>query len=235
MSNELLWIIMMIVNFVGILIFYRFLGKTGLYIWTAIAAIIANIQVVKTVELFGFVATLGNIVYGTTFLVTDILSENHGKKEARKAVIVGFASLITMTVLMQIAIIFKPDASDFSQEALTTIFSFMPRIVIASLSAYWLSQFHDIWAYHMWKNKFPQKKFLWMRNNFSTMISQLIDSVVFCFIAFWGVFELNVFWSILWTTYIFKWIVAAADTPFLYIAKNLYDKGKVNELVSIDK
>jgi hypothetical protein len=74
-----------------------------------------------------------------------------------------------------------------------------------------------------------------MRNNFSTMISQLIDSVVFCFIAFWGVFELDIFWSILWTTYIFKWIVAAADTPFLYIAKSLYDKGKINELVSIDK
>jgi hypothetical protein len=225
----------MIINFVGILMFYRYFGKTGLYIWTAIAAIIANIQVVKTVELFGFIATLGNIVYGTTFLVTDILSENHGKKEARKAVFVGFASLITMTILMQLAIMFKPDASDFSQEALTTIFSFMPRIVIASLTAYWLSQLHDIWAYHLWKNKFPQKKFLWMRNNFSTMISQLIDSVVFCFIAFWGVFELDIFWSILWTTYIFKWIVAAADTPFLYIAKSLYDKGKINELVSIDK
>lgn len=225
----------MIINFVGILMFYRYFGKTGLYIWTAIAAIIANIQVVKTVELFGFVATLGNIVYGTTFLVTDILSENHGKKEARKAVFVGFASLITMTILMQLAIMFKPDASDFSQEALTTIFSFMPRIVIASLTAYWFSQLHDIWAYHLWKNKFPQKKFLWMRNNFSTMISQLIDSVVFCFIAFWGVFELDIFWSILWTTYIFKWIVAAADTPFLYIAKSLYDKGKINELVSIDK
>lgn len=235
MSNEFLWLILMIINFVGILMFYRYFGKTGLYIWTAIAAIIANIQVVKTVELFGFIATLGNIVYGTTFLVTDILSENHGKKEARKAVFVGFASLITMTILMQLAIMFKPDASDFSQEALTTIFSFMPRIVIASLTAYWLSQLHDIWAYHLWKNKFPQKKFLWMRNNFSTMISQLIDSVVFCFIAFWGVFELDIFWSILWTTYIFKWIVAAADTPFLYIAKSLYDKGKINELVSIDK
>ncbi|MDK2886344.1 MAG: queuosine precursor transporter [Thermosipho sp. (in: thermotogales)] len=235
MPNEVLWFVLMIVNFVGILLFYRFFGKTGLYIWTAIAAIVANIQVVKTVELFGFVATLGNIVYGTTFLVTDILSENHGKKEARKAVVVGFISLITMTILMQLALMFKPDASDFSQEALTTIFSFMPRIVIASLTAYWLSQLHDIWAYHMWKNKFPQKKFLWMRNNFSTMISQLIDSIVFCFIAFWGVFELDIFWSILWTTYIFKWIVAAADTPFLYIAKSMHDKGKINELVSIDK
>jgi len=235
LPNEVLWFVLMIVNFVGILLFYRFFGKTGLYIWTAIAAIVANIQVVKTVELFGFVATLGNIVYGTTFLVTDILSENHGKKEARKAVVVGFISLITMTILMQLALMFKPDASDFSQEALTTIFSFMPRIVIASLTAYWLSQLHDIWAYHMWKNKFPQKKFLWMRNNFSTMISQLIDSIVFCFIAFWGVFELDIFWSILWTTYIFKWIVAAADTPFLYIAKSMHDKGKINELVSIDK
>ncbi|WP_077288693.1 MULTISPECIES: queuosine precursor transporter [unclassified Thermosipho (in: thermotogales)] len=231
MSNEILWIVLMVANFSGILIFYKYFGKTGLFIWTTLATIIANIQVIKTVELFGFVATLGNIVYGTTFLVTDILSENYGKKEARKAVLVGFLSLITMTIMMQIALLFKPDASDFSQEALVTIFSFMPRIVIASLSAYWLSQMHDIWAFHIWKKKFPQTKYLWIRNNLSTMISQLIDSFVFCFIAFWNVYELNVFWSILWTTYFFKWIVAAADTPFLYIAKFLFDKGKINELV----
>ncbi|QTA38122.1 queuosine precursor transporter [Thermosipho ferrireducens] len=231
MSNEFLWVVLMVVNFVGILIFYRYAGKTGLYVWTAIATITANIQVVKTVQLFGFVATLGNIVYGTTFLVTDILSENYGKKEARKAVYIGFGSLISMTVIMQIAILFKPDASDFAQPALKTIFSIMPRIAIASLTAYWLSQLHDIWAYHLWKNKFPQTKFLWMRNNFSTMVSQFIDSLVFCFIAFWKVYPQNIFWSIFWTTYIFKWIVAAADTPFLYFAKKLHDSGKINELV----
>ncbi|ABR29901.1 membrane protein [Thermosipho melanesiensis] len=231
MSNELLWLVLMVANFTSILIFYRYFGKTGLFIWTALATIIANIQVLKTVELFGFVATLGNIVYGTTFLVTDILSENYGKKEARKAVLVGFLSLITMTIMMQIALLFKPDASDFSQDALVTIFSFMPRIVIASLAAYWLSQLHDIWAFHLWKKRLPQTKYLWIRNNLSTMISQFIDSFVFCFIAFWGVYELNIFWSILWTTYFFKWIVAAADTPFLYVAKFLYDKGKINELV----
>lgn len=231
MTNEVLWLLLMLVNFGGILLFYRLMGKTGLYIWTAIATIIANIQVLKTVELFGFVATLGNIVYGTTFLVTDILSENYGKKDARKSVYVGFLSLIVMTVMMQLALYFKPDQSDFAQGALETIFSIMPRIVIASLTAYWLSQLHDIWAYHLWKNKLPQLKFLWVRNNLSTMVSQFIDSFVFCFIAFWGVYEINVFWSILWTTYFFKWIVAAADTPFLYFAKYLHDKNKINELV----
>lgn len=156
MTNEVLWLLLMLVNFGGILLFYRLMGKTGLYIWTAIATIIANIQVLKTVELFGFVATLGNIVYGTTFLVTDILSENYGKKDARKSVYVGFLSLIVMTVMMQLALYFKPDQSDFAQGALETIFSIMPRIVIASLTAYWLSQLHDIWAYHLWKNKLPQ-------------------------------------------------------------------------------
>jgi hypothetical protein len=200
------------------LIAYRFFGKAGLYSWMAIAAILANIQVLKTVELFGMVATLGNIIYGTSFLVTDILTENHSKEEAKKGVWIGFFSLISMTVIMTICLWFIPHESDFAQSSLATIFSIMPRIALASLVAYLISNFHDIWAYNFWRKKFAGFKNIWIRNNLSTITSQLIDSVIFSTIAFLGVFENDVFWQIFISTFVIKMIVALCDTPFVYIA-----------------
>jgi len=206
---------------------YRLWGKLGLFIWIPISVIAANIQVVKTVEIFGFIATLGNIVYATSFLVTDILNENYGRKEASKAVGIGFFALISMTVLMQFALRFLPHESDFAQGSLQTIFGILPRIALGSLTAYALSQLHDVWSYNRLKVRRPGRKFIWLRNNVSTMISQLIDSIVFTLIAFAGVFEFAVLIEILLTTYLFKWIVAAADTPFIYLARSWKDKGLV--------
>lgn len=230
MQNELLWLAMLLANFLLIILAYRLFGKWGLIMWIPISVIVANIQVIQTVELFGLVATLGNIVYATSFLVTDILSENYGKKEAKKAVWIGFFSLISMTFLMNLALQFLPFEGDefatTAHEATSTIFSLMPRIAIASLAAYLLSQRHDVWAYHFWKNRFPKDNQIWLRNNLSTMVSQLIDSVVFVAIAFWGVYEGAVLFEIFLTTYILKWVVAAADTPFVYWGKRIFKKNK---------
>ncbi|MCG8569959.1 MAG: queuosine precursor transporter [Spirochaetes bacterium] len=216
--NLLLWLVLLLVNFAGILIAYKFFKKTGLYAWIAISIIIANIQVIKTVELMGIITTLGNIIYGTSFLATDILSEKYGKQAARKGVYIGIFSMVMTTIIIQVSLMFKPHPSDFSQGALETIFTILPRITIASITAYVLSQLHDVWAYNFWKNKNPH---IWLRNNLSTMVSQLIDTLVFVFIAFWGIFELSVFVQIAITTYLLKWIVAALDTPFIYIAKKM--------------
>jgi len=225
--NELLWTAMLAVNFGSILIAYRLFGKTGLYAWVPLAAVVANIQVLKLVDLFGITATLGNIVYASSFLVTDILSEIYGKKEAKKAIYLGLFSLVVMTGLMNLALAFAPAADDFAQESLATIFGFMPRIAGASLLAYFLSQTHDVWAFNFWRNRFPDHKFLWLRNNASTMISQFIDSTLFTVIAFWGVYPFGALVEIFWTTYLLKWVVGAADTPFIYLARHWFDKGKI--------
>ncbi len=227
--NELLWLAMLAVNFGFILIIYRLFGKTGLYAWVPIAAIVANIQVVKLVELVGITATLGNIVYASSFLVTDILSEIYGKKAAKKAVHIGLFSLAAMTVLMNMALYFVPAPDDFAQESLKNIFSFMPRIAGASLVAYFISQSHDVWAYDFWKKRFPSARFLWLRNNASTMVSQLIDSSVFTLLAFWGVFPATALFEIFWTTYLLKWVVGAADTPFIYLARHWFAQHKIRE------
>lgn len=228
MNNELFWLIEILANFFLIILAYRLFGKWGLIMWIPVSTILANIQVVQTIELFGFSATLGNVVYATSFLITDILSENYGRKEAGKAVWIGFFSLISMTLLMNLALLYRPlDGDDFSgvtHQSLNTIFSLMPRIALASLTAYLISQRHDVWAFHFWKSRFPHHHHLWIRNNLSTMVSQLIDSAVFVTIAFLGVFETGILIEILLTTYLLKWLVAAADTPFVYWAKRIHLK-----------
>ena len=180
--------------------------------------IVCNIQVLKIIEIFGLVATLGNILYGSIFLATDLLGEAFGKKEAQRGVWLGFFALLFMTISMQFALLFKPHESDFIHQSLKNIFGLIPRVAFASLVAYLTSQLHDVWAFHFWRDK-TKGRHLWFRNNASTLISQAIDSVVFVMIAFYGVFEKNILLSILFTTYMIKVLVALLDTPVIYIGR----------------
>lgn len=232
MLNELLWLLLLLVTFIIQILAYRFFGKNGLYAWIAVAIILANIQVMKTVGFFGLVTALGNIIYGTTFLTTDILCENYGKKEAKKAVWIGFFMLISITIIMQLCLLFTPHESDTLSPALQQIFGLLPRIAIASLTAYLISQFYDVWLFNFLKQKM-KGKYLWLRNNLSTMVSQLIDNIIFTWIAFvgffglfgWGqVFEWSIIIQIFLVSYAMKWIVAVFDTPFVYLSRKIKKK-----------
>ena len=220
MINELLWIGLLLVSFSSVIIAYKLFGKTGLYVWTALAVILANIQVMKTIQIFGLVTALGNVIYSSLFLVTDILNENHSKKDAQKAVWIGFFVLIITTIIMQISIQFIPDESDFLSEHIVAIFSVLPRIAFASLLAYLISQSHDVWFFAKLKKK-HNKKYLWLRNNLSTITSQLVDNTIFTLIAFIGVFAWDVIIQIFLTSFILKVIVAACDTPFVYLSRKI--------------
>ncbi|SFA74543.1 hypothetical protein SAMN04488072_101358 [Lentibacillus halodurans] len=224
MPNELIWVLFALVNFTLLLIFYRIFGKMGLYVWIGMATVVANIQVLKTVELFGLTATLGNIIYGTAYLATDIMNEKYGKGDAKKAVWLGFSTLIAMIIMMQIALQFQPGPDDFAHEALTTLFEVIPQVALGSLAAYIVSQYFDVWVYNQFRKIFPSDKFLWLRNNGSTAISQLLDSAIFCSVAFFGEYPFSVWLEIFLTTYIIKFMVALMDTPFMYAAKHMHKK-----------
>lgn len=230
MSNEQLWLVMLVLNFVVILGVYRFFGRSGLYAWLPISVIIANLQVLKTVELFGITASLGNIVYATSFLATDILSENYGKKDAARAVGIGFVALLSLTLMMSLALLFDPSPIDFAQESMANLFTLLPRIAAAGFIAYLVSQVHDVWIYALLKKRRPQRRWIWLRNNLSTMISQAIDSVIFVTIAFAGVVPRREFLQIVLSTYLLKWLVAAADTPLVYLAALWYRRARIREV-----
>jgi queuosine precursor transporter len=208
-----------LVNFVLFLLCYKWFGKAGLFTWIAAATILANLQVVKTIEMFGLVMTLGNVIYGTIYLATDLLNEKYGEKEAKKAVWFGFFTLVMTTIIMQLVLVFEPHESDFAQTHLEALFGLMPRLALGSLAAYLVSQYLDVKLFAKLREKFSRPDQLWIRNNGSTMVSQLIDTFIFCMIAFAGVFSWDVWLQIFFTTYVIKFVVSAASTPFIYIAR----------------
>ncbi|MET1014752.1 MAG: queuosine precursor transporter, partial [Paenisporosarcina sp.] len=171
MHNELLGIGFAFLNMIFVLIMYKFFGRTGLFVWVGFATVLANIQVTKMIEIFGLNATLGNSIYGSVFLVTDILNEKYGKKEAKKAVWLGFASLIMMTVIMQVVLQFTPSSEDFAHDSLSTIFGLIPQIALGSITAYIVSQYTDVYIFSFLRKLFPSDRAFWIRNNGSTMLS----------------------------------------------------------------
>jgi hypothetical protein len=214
MNNEILFILMSLVSLGFVLLAFR-LGKPYLIGLIAADVILMNIFVVKGMYLFGLAATGGNVLYASIFLATDILCEHWGKKEATRAVRIGFFVSLFFLAMSQFILKFIPADYDFAQGALETLFTLTPRIVLGSMAAYLVSQHLDVWLFHKIKEK-TGDKMLWLRNNGSTFVSQLVDSVIFTVIAFAGVYpllELIVF------TYIIKIIVAVLDTPFIYLAR----------------
>ena len=220
--NELIFFGELVFFLASVLLCYKLFGKTGLYIFTVIGMLLSSVQVLLFINLFGFEATGGNALYAATFLITDILSENYGKKQANKAVVLGFLAMLIWLGGTQITLLYSPNDADFISPALRDLFGLVPRITVASLIAYTISQLTDVQIYHfIWKKTGGGGRLLWLRNNGSTFISQLIDTAIFTSIAFWGAVETSVFVSILLTTYLFKVIVALGDTPFMYLARRL--------------
>lgn len=233
MFNELLWIGFALLDLTLTLLVFRFFGRAGLFALIVMNVIICNIQVIKIVELFGFTTTLGNILYGGIFLVTDMLGEFYGKKEARKGIMLGFVTLVLAMLYMKIATIYIPAPADFIQPHLVAIFDLMPRIALASLVAYAISQTHDVWAFHFWREK-TNGRFLWLRNNASTLVSQFIDTLVFCSIAFIGMFDTNDIIQIFISTYVIKAMVAILDTPFIYLSRFIHRRYMTEETAKTD-
>ncbi|MBT2582099.1 queuosine precursor transporter [Planococcus sp. ISL-109] len=221
MFNEVWGLSFALFNFVLLLIMYKVFGKTGLFAWVAVATILANIQVTKTIEIIGLTATLGNSLYASTFLATDILNEKYGRKEAKKAVWLGFSSLLIMVLTMQFGLQFISAESDFAQGSLETIFGLVPQIAIASLIAYLLAQHIDVIVFSALRRVFPKDSQFWIRNNGSTLLSQLLDTLIFTSIAFYGVFPFDVWIQIFISTYVLKFIVSVLGTPFGYMAKKI--------------
>lgn len=214
MANSVLFLIWVLVCLSFVLVAFRF-GKCWLFGLVVANVILANIFVVKGMVLFGLAATGGNAVYASIFLATDILAEYYGYNTARRAVFLGFFASVFFLIGTQFILKFDPADYDIAQPAFSTIFALTPRIVIASMIAYLISQNLDISLFHAIK-RLTGGRHLWLRNNGSTIASQFVDTAIFTLIAFWGVYP-HLLEMILFT-WLLKVIVAICDTPFMYLA-----------------
>ena len=220
--NNILLVISIIGVFSIMLVIKKFLGKEGLIGWMGIASIVANILITKSVDILGISATLGNVLFASNFLATDILTENYGYKEAKKGVRFAIFSVLVFMLVMQIALIYTPNSLDIAQSSYETIFGLVPRIALASISMFALSNFVDIRLYESLRNK-TNGKMMWLRNNLCTILCNGGENFLFYFIAFGGIMSIQEILIIGLSATIIETLIALCDTPFLYMSKKVKD------------
>ncbi|WP_067146968.1 queuosine precursor transporter [Pseudotamlana agarivorans] len=184
-----------------------------------------------------FEISVGVLPYPITFLITDLISEIYGKKRANDVVVVGiFASLFSLLIIHVSSLVPATSWSYVDDKMFDTVFGNTSIAVFASMITYLFAQFIDIQIYHFWK-RLTFGRYLWLRNNFSTWFSQFIDTftIVFLLCSF-GIIEWQNFKGLVLSGFLFKVIIAACDTPFLYFGVYLFRKRfrlKVNQEIDL--
>ncbi|GGB62203.1 transporter [Lentibacillus populi] len=178
--------------------------------------LISNILGVKLFSVGGFILPAAVIVYVVTYLITDVIGEVYGKAAARRTVQAGFVTQVIALIFIFIAIQLPAAPVFGAQTEFEQILGGSFRVILASLLSYIASQNLDVTIFHRLKAKHGEKK-LWLRNNVSTMTSQLIDTIIFIAIAFWGTVPGSVLLGMIITQYVFKFCIALVDTPLAYL------------------
>ena len=223
MNNEILLFFNLIFVYALLLFCYHFFKKEGVFCFLVLASVLANIEVAVQIDAFGLHQTLGNTLFAATFLATDILSEFYDKKTANKAVHLSIIGCLMLIVVSKFWLFFEPNVSDFVLPHLQIIAERSDRIVLSGLLVFILVQKLDIFLYHkIWNltGNFSHR-FLWLRNNAATIISQGVNALLFNFLAFYGVFPFENLLEIIVSTFIIFVVTSLADTPFIYFAKRL--------------
>lgn len=173
--------------------------------------VVSNFLSSKLTNILGLVIPAGTIGYAVTFLVTDIVGELYGKTESENVVRRGFLAIIISLLLARLAIAL-PDVTP--SPAYAEIFGSATRVMIASIVGYLVSQTMDVAIFHCLKQR-TKGKFKWLRNNVGTICSQIADTIIFVFIAFYGI--VPDIWTMAVDLIIAKIILALFDTPFFYL------------------
>jgi hypothetical protein len=185
-----------------------------------------------------FEISVGILPYPITFLITDLISEIYGKRKANEVVVGGiFASFFAMAIIYIANAVPATDWSPVSDELFSTVFGSTAIAVMASMMAYLFAQFVDIQIYHYWK-RITKGKHLWFRNNCSTFLSQFVDTAtVLLLLCFFGEIDWSLFSGLLLAGFLFKVIIAALDTPFLYLGVFIFRRRfglKINQEIELD-
>lgn len=223
---EALTFLMLLTCGAVILLMMRFFGAVGLMVYSAVAVIVANLQV-QTVTKYSFFSepvALGTIVFSSIFIVSGILTEYYGKEQARQAVWLSFTAMILITFFMLLTIGFKPEHGFYkTHQAMCTLFLPVPALIAAGLIAYAAGQLNDIWIFAT-LSRLTQGKYLWFRSFLATLIGAFLDNLIFSVLA-WIIFSPHplpwktVFFTYVLGTYFLRILVAFVGIPFIYLAR----------------
>lgn len=218
-----------------------FIVLAGVFSTSLIVGDIIGGKLIET-EIFGarFTLTVGMIPFPITFLLTDVLNEFYGKKNARFVTLLGFG-----LALLAYAFIFIAGAipiaemtraaswTGITEASFNTVFLGSQRMILASLTAYIVAQFVDIAVFHQLK-RLTTNRMLWLRATGSTAVSQLIDTITITFVAWWGVMGLSDILTMIRSSYSFKILLAVGLTPLVYLCHALLERGLGLTPVRID-
>ena len=228
-NQELLWFFTIAADLCMTLMLFRLFGRDGLYASIILGIVLSNLQGPKLTMIFGVETSMGVILYSGIYFATDLLNERFGQREAARAVMLGFVCTITAIAAFTISLLYlpstQPDHAGFARdvhEALVVLTDFTPRFVLGSLAAYLISQQLDVWVYARIRRA-TAGRLLWLRNNASTMIAQLADTVIYALVAWWGLVSLQDALMLGAVKYVIKLFIAALDTPFIYWARSWRD------------
>lgn len=213
--NDVLFFASIITTFSAVVMVSRIFGRAGLFAWVAFATIMANILTAKQVTIFGLDVTMGTILFSSVFLVSDILNEKHGAKEAKKAACIAFASAIGYIIVTNISLLYVPNALDFSSDGMRDLFGTSLRISISSAVMFLLANLADVTIYNFIKRR---NGALWLRNNVSSIISNGFENFAFITIAFLGIMPFHDIMIIAAGTTVIEIIVSVCGTPFFYLS-----------------
>ncbi len=230
MKNELLILLSVVLSYGAVLLSYRLFGRGGLYAMVAIATVLANIEVLLLVEAFGMKQTLGNVLFASTYLATDILNENEGRRSANRAVWLGIFASAFMLAVTGMWFLYELSPDDWAGGPLRTLFSATPRLLFGSFVGYAVSQgtsvllYRGIWRLTTRLSGNPDR-FLWLRNNAATLIAQAVNITLFTLVAFLGRYELSTVLLLMLSSYVIYIFTSLLDTPFVYLSRLMKRRG----------
>ncbi len=209
-----------------------YMGKNALLVAVALQAVLANLFVIKQIEIFGFNATCADVFIVGSVLGINLLQEYYGKTWSKKALYVSFFGMLFYLVMTQIHLFYIPAVYDNSHLLFEGILKFAPRIIVSSISVYFIVLFINNWFYGYLKNKF-ENKYLLLRNFISIILIQFLDTVLFVFVALYGIVESVL--QVMFVGFVLKVMVIFVSIPFIGLAKKFFSKKDISEKIIIEE
>lgn len=217
MFNELIFLLHSIIISISALVFFA-LGPNALVTFICVQCLLANLFVLKQTTLFGFNATCSDAFTIGATLGLNLLQEYWGKAITQRAIFINMATLIFYTIVSQIHLAYIPSVFDVTQSAYLTLLSSTPRIIIASITVYYISQTVDYYLYGFLKTWW-HRRFLVLRTYTSTAISQAVDTALFSFLGLYGIVD-NI-GEIIVVSYAIKLVAIVISSPFIELSRKI--------------
>ena len=217
METVLLFVLEILACFGGVVAFEKLWKKSGVVSWVSLIIILANIQIYKYVDIPFGTTSVGSVAFASIFLGVDIINEKYGEQDAKDIIKILFGVSVASFVIGNLTLAYPGVEGDTVGQCVDTVLNYTPLASIASTGCMLLASYFDVKIFNAIKRAFPNQ--LWLRNNVSTMITNISENVLFFAIAVLPYAGFEVYITVVLVKSCLEFICALFDTPFLYLSK----------------